>query len=269
MVFGTDPFLTRARKLLETSDTASLRYACLELRFALEHVAYQKLQLRLDKVTIEEINAWQPRRVMDRLMDLVDEHLSGDLVIKVDMGAPGDAKFVTLGATKGINPKDMGKHWQKVSSFLHAELPKKKGDRPMEADEQALRAYLDEVIRYVEQITSTDFDAHFTISSVTFRCEACNEGIIRNSNLLKSGDRVRCQNPNCPELYIVQKENGKFRFDRCVFQFECPSCTALNPLKPNPLLALERNELLVTNCARCGTKLEGRWTVTITPAAPV
>ena len=66
MVYQTEPHTERAREHLESDDYNRLIYACLELRFALERIAYQKLPLRLDKITIEEIRAWQPRRAMDR-----------------------------------------------------------------------------------------------------------------------------------------------------------------------------------------------------------
>src|SRR4029434_6528478 len=126
----------------------------------------------------------------------VDEHLAGDSVVRIapdnNTGWPSDVEFTTLGTTKGIKPKDLATHWQKLSSFLHAQMPKKKGDHPKGPDPQALRAYLREVINYIEQITSTRFDAHFS-NVVTFPCGACNQSIVRNSDLLKPGDIVRCQ----------------------------------------------------------------------------
>lgn len=54
MVFQTKPHIQRARGHIDSGDADRLFYACLELRYALERIAYQKLRLRLDKITIEE-----------------------------------------------------------------------------------------------------------------------------------------------------------------------------------------------------------------------
>lgn len=267
MVFGTDPHLQRARKLSESDNAVSLRYACLELRFALERIAYQKLQLRLDKVAFEEISGWQPRRVMDCLMDLVDEHLAGDSVIRIARdkhGPPSDADFTTIGTTKGVKPRDLGKHWQKLSSFLHAEMPKKKGDHPKEPNPQVLRAYLQEVISYIEQITSTRFDAHFAMV-VTFRCDDCDQSIVRNATLLKPGDLVRCQNPNCTAAYIAHKEGDKFHFAPYDFAYHCTACKTRNTVTPNPLLTLKTHEMFTTACAMCAAEHDINWVLQVSP----
>ena len=42
MISGTEPHIERARKHLENEDPHQLRYACLELRYALELIAYHK-----------------------------------------------------------------------------------------------------------------------------------------------------------------------------------------------------------------------------------
>jgi len=271
MVFGTDPHLQRAQKLLASGDRASLRYVCLELRFALERIAYQKLQLRLDKITIEEIGAWQPRRAMERLMELVDEHLAGDSVLRVALeneeGAADEGDFVTVGATKGIKPKDIGKHWQKLGSFLHAEVPKTKGDRPREPDEQMLRQYLGEVISYVGDVTSTRFDAHFS-ENVTLTCGRCDQSIVRNAKLLKEGDVVQCQNPNCTASYITHETRGNFTFEPYRLQFECQACKERNFVDANDLLKLERDHLQPLKCAACGAKYHAGWVLQLKPAPP-
>lgn len=269
MVFDTDPHLTRARKLVASGDSAELRYVCLELRFALERIAYQKLQLRLDKITIEEIGAWQPRRAMERLIELVDEHLAGDSVLKIARdGSDATANkhdFMTVGATKGINPRDIGRHWQKLGSFLHAKVPKKKGDRPREPDEQALRQYLGDVIVYIESVTSTRFDVHFS-ENVTFTCGKCNQSTVRNARLLKEGDVVQCQNPNCSASFVTHKNEGNFRFERYRLHFDCEACNGRNFVEANDLLELERDQLQPLTCVTCGAKYHAGWGLQLKPA---
>ena len=52
MVYATEGHVQRADEHIECGDVDRLRYACLELRLALERIAYQKLQLRLDDIAI-------------------------------------------------------------------------------------------------------------------------------------------------------------------------------------------------------------------------
>jgi hypothetical protein len=128
----------RAKQLLASGELHSLRYACLELRLALERIAYQKLKLRLGNISGDEVSAWQPQRVMDTLMELVDPYLDRDAVLGMGSrpggGDPATDTFVPVGTVKGINPKLIGKFWQKLGYFLHIDKPIKKGQSPNEPD---------------------------------------------------------------------------------------------------------------------------------------
>jgi len=111
MVFRRGQNIERAREHLASGEPHRLRYVCLELRFALERIAYQKLQLRLGDISVDDIGAWQPKRA---LMELVDPHLDRDATLSMGArpggGDPETDTFTPLGTNKGINPKDLGKH---------------------------------------------------------------------------------------------------------------------------------------------------------------
>ncbi|RCK43647.1 hypothetical protein TH25_21080 [Thalassospira profundimaris] len=262
MVFGTDPYIQRAQDHIKSNDPDRLPYACLELRYALERVAYQKLQLRLDKITIEEIGAWQPRRAMDRLMELVDEHLTKDSTLSVasesEPGTPATDGFVTVGQTKGISPRELGKHWQKLSSFLHIQMPKKKGQHAPKTDEAALRTYLGEVIEYVEAVTSTAFDAHFS-ETVTFTCGKCGQSIVRNSELLKEETVVQCQNEQCNASYVTHVKDDEFTFEPYLIPLDCKSCGHRDRIEANAFMKMKTNESVIYVCDDCGTRHIVRW----------
>jgi DNA replicative helicase MCM subunit Mcm2 (Cdc46/Mcm family) len=245
LVFEIEPHIQRARAHIDSGDTDRVFYACLELRYALERIAYQKLQLRLDKIRIEEIGAWQPRRAMDRLMELVDEHLTKDSTLSVapesEPGTPATDGFVTVGQTKGVSPRKIGKYWQKLGSFLHIQMPKKKGQISSNPDVAALRTHLEEVIEYVEEVTSTGFDAYFS-QNVTFTCGKCDRRIVRNSELLKEQDVIHCQNPECTASYITHIKGGEFTFKPYELPFECKSCHETTWIEANPFLQMKTNE---------------------------
>jgi len=262
MVFETDPYVQRAREHRQSNDPQRLYYACLELRYALERIAFQKLQLRLDKITIDEIAAWQPGRAMERLMELVDEHLNQTSLLKMATGeantdADGD-RYVLLGETTGLDPKKIGKHWQKLSSYLHIRMPEKKGDRPRDRDTIKLGSYVDEVISYVEEIARSKFDAHFS-TNVTVKCGKCGQHIVRNANLLKENDVVQCQNPNCDASYIAQRRGDNHVFERHSLHMDCLACGERTFFDANKMLKVPYTEARAVVCPACSRRHQVRW----------
>lgn len=270
MISGTEPYIERAREHLESEDTHRLRYACLELRYALELIAYHKLEFRLDKVSPEEIAAWQPGRVIDILMELVDEYLdmSYTLQIAEDSKSASEGKFSHFRKIRGISPRQLGKHWQKISSYLHAQKPKEKGDKPAEPDSKTLKPYLEEVIQYVEEITETGSDAYFS-SPVTFACEKCKQKIVRNRKLLKHETIVQCQNPNCNASYVTEIKNDEFIFDLYRLPIDCKNCGASAYFDANVFLKMNTNKFVILECNKCKTRYAAGWSLAYGPATEV
>lgn len=268
LVFGTDPHIERARAHLASGDHHRLLYACLELRYALERIAYQKLQLRLEKVTIDEIAAWQPRRALERLMELVDAHLARGSTLRVasdsEPGTPAKDNFVTVGQTTGVSPREIGRHWQKLGSYLHIRMPRKKGQHPQEFDEPKLRTFLEDVIEYVELIASTKFDAYFSYTA-TFSCEKCGHSIVRNSELLDEETIVECQNEQCNASYITHFDNDAFRFEPYFITLDCKNCDQRAQFDANTFLKLKTNETTTFACNGCDTRYLVRWTLEYGP----
>lgn len=264
MAFGTDLHISRAREHLESGEPQRLRYACLELRYALERIAYHKLELRLDKVSPEEVAAWQPSRVMEILMELVDENLGQDFTVQIakeiEPGVVLEDEFSTLGKVKGISPRKLGKHWHKISSYLHVQKPKKKGDKPVAPDTATLKRYLKKVINYIDEITKTGFDAYFS-SDVTFECGKCDQKIVRNPKLLKPESVVQCQNPNCDASHITKIENGKFIFELYRLPIDCQNCGEREYFEANFFLKMKTSKSTILQCNKCDTRYVASWSI--------
>lgn len=172
MAFRAEPHIERAQGHLSSGEPHRLRYACLELRFALERIAYQKLQLRLPEVSQKEIAAWQPKRIIAALMELVDPMLGADYTLSVGKHSdrpPQEDDYTLVGTNKGVDAKSIGKHWHKLGSFLHMTMPTQKGDYPKEPEEGPFREFLAEVLTYVKDMTSTSFDMVMS-EKVSFAC---------------------------------------------------------------------------------------------------
>lgn len=261
MVYATEGHVQRADEHIECGDVERLRCACLELRLALERIAYQKLQLRLDDIAIEEIRGWQPKRVMDALMELVDPALDQDAKLSVGQrpggGDPETDVFTAVGLSKGVHPKKLGKYCHKLGSFLHMSMPSKKGERPKAPDVAKLSEFLREVIAYVEEITSTGFDAHFS-EKVTLNCSACQQLTVRNRKLLKEHDIVQCQNPACKSSYKTAKDGEQFVFEHYTIDMPCKRCDKTMRFVANELLELPHNHTVVVRC-ECNARHQVSW----------
>lgn len=262
MVFRTDNHIDRAKALIEKGDISSLRYASLELRLALERIAYQKLQLRLSDIGIDDIAGWQPKRVMDALMELVDPDLDQDFALSMGEreggGDPQTDIFTPLGSNKGINPKDLGKHWQKLGYFLHMSMPKKKGEHPLDPLPAKLKPVLEKAIAYIEDVTSTRFDSHFS-EKRTFTCGACKQLIVRNAKLLKDGNVIQCQNPSCDASFIAHEEGDRFYVESYLITMPCKGCQQDMNFDANRLLKMPYDQAFVARCGKCKARHQVRW----------
>lgn len=70
MKFHKESCLNRAKKLLEDKDDSDLRYVCLELRFCIESITYEKLKTYIKRLPFSVIEKWQPPQAMKALREL-------------------------------------------------------------------------------------------------------------------------------------------------------------------------------------------------------
>lgn len=73
----------RARRHLDAGDEIALRYACLELRFAVEFLTYSLLQVYLAEVPEDTVKKWTPREVIGELLN-ADER--ADQSVRLSVG---------------------------------------------------------------------------------------------------------------------------------------------------------------------------------------
>ena len=261
MVFRVEPHLERVNALIQSGSHPELRYACLELRLAIERIAYKKLSLRLGGVSSDEIRAWQPKRVIETLMELVDPHIGADFVLSVGRrpggGDPKSDSFQPVGRTEGISPKQIGKYWHKLGSFLHMEKPSVKGQEPTEPDAEKLKRFVEEVLSYVAKLSATRFDAHFS-ENASLHCPACPELTIRNRQLLQDNDIVQCQNTQCDESFVTHVSGDEFSFKRHTIDLTCPACGEINVFAANKFLSLPRGHSEFVTCD-CGERQVVLW----------
>ena len=69
ILFDKRSCLKRANDMLSTNDDSLLRYACLELRFCLEDIAYRKLSTYAKRLPDEVLKTWQPPQAFRALLE--------------------------------------------------------------------------------------------------------------------------------------------------------------------------------------------------------
>ncbi len=266
MVFQTDANLERAKALTTAGDEASLQYAALELRIALEKIAYSKLQMRLSGVPHDELRKWQPKRVIDMLMQLVDPEIDRDISLRI---SPEDAEgrpttWHHLGNTKGVSPRNIGAYWQKLGALLHARMPKtKEDDIPPFSVSPSSAQFLSDVADYIADTTASQFDAHFS-NDVNFECIKCAGPIARNIKTLRQDEIVTCANPSCGFMYRTIREKDEFTFHPIQYKLECANCERTLYIDGNRVLGLDYHERLNTQC-ECGSEYTVGWKVHYSP----
>lgn len=116
-----------AKQELLTGDDVRLRSAALQLRMSMEALTYDRFRAYSDEVDPEEYATWQPKRIMQLLLDIdanadTDSSVSGGTQ-GVDGTPPKEMEF--LGAEKVLNLSAIKKHYDALGSYLHMPTWKK------------------------------------------------------------------------------------------------------------------------------------------------
>lgn len=267
MVAYVTPFVDRAKEFLKSEELEDLYHAALELRFAIEEIAYEKLKLRDKNLAPDEIDKWQPGRVIQQLQDLVDPTIGSDaqLFIKPEQGPGSEEEPKFVGASKGINFKEVSRHWQKLGSYLHRQKPVK-GEKvgPTGSDPKAVKAYLEEVKAYVEELTSTSFDGFFS-QNVTFKCFYCGTPILRTESSLEDKQIIRCYSQECSKELLILQEGKGWSITPNNINFPCKKCEAPLELNTADLQRVPKefpvSVAAIVACDKCETEHQVSWSL--------
>jgi hypothetical protein len=215
----------KAKNLLKLDDSF-LRYACLELRFCIEAIVYQKVVCSKDlPQTIVE--TWQPRKVMKHLIQF-NEFSNQDFKLEVSLvnsDTPNN-EFFDLGEQKLLPVKLLTESYHKLGRYLHLTEPKKIA----QVDDENIRNSLNSIVGKLEAVVKSNLFLSVKNSGV-IKCKLCKEDIVFNKQNLKIKDKVSCFSDNCLAEYEVYetKDNGLSLSYRsltakclnCGHQYEC------------------------------------------------
>jgi hypothetical protein len=253
-----DGHLDAARALL-AEPTGNLRYAALELRFAIESIVYEKLRLYAARVPAAVLDKWQPPQAMRALVQF-EPNAAREKVIRLGrqpaLGAP-PTEWFTLGEHRTFTIQWLNKSYNQLGSFLHEPAPSRERSTQDTGNETKMRVALESILTEVERVAGSTIDGTLA-SVVTFQCMVCDRPTICNEAAARETRRAVCLDPACAaEHNVAVADDGTFTFFLNATDFDCLSCKALTPVQ-NRHLAIGRT----FKCASCGvshTFVETHW----------
>lgn len=217
----------RASDLLAKGDPASLRYCCLELRFCLEFIAYEAIEIHEKELPEEVFKVWQPKKVIEELL-AYDPDVEQDFTLAMGLDGPNGEPPVQMhvvGSHAALARPFVRKHYSKLGNFLHAPTIGQLRQGRQKTTED-LQKYLEEILPQVERLCASTLQANLGAFS-NLKCECCGTTIVRNVKSLAVGGLVVCTKTDCRAEYTVTSLGGEaplYQLSQIVF--ECLSCKA-------------------------------------------
>jgi hypothetical protein len=228
------PTIKRIKALLAEDTEASVTYAALEARLALEKICYDRLRQRHEYISHDQLSKWQPGGLINQLLTDVDEHVTQTRILRMGrQPAKGvkaaDEDFVDLGTEVGFDAKRITKMWNALSRLaLLVKLPEHKNDRiPEYGDQGEIRAKVEKVLAELERQAKATMSFSGFGETVSFNCGICGDKNKRRAALLREGQRVFCVNPKCDASWTVKKDGEEIGFQGETCDFNCPQCGQL------------------------------------------
>jgi hypothetical protein len=111
--------VSRARAELASDDKTRLKFAALELRMAIESVTYERAQSYREEIPLAEFRTWQPKKVMQLLIDIEPTADKGSSIAFGVEEVPGAAakEMTLLGAEKVFSLRAIKEHYDALGSY--------------------------------------------------------------------------------------------------------------------------------------------------------
>lgn len=240
--------LDKARVLAEKGDYDSLRYAALELRFAVERIVLDVLKTYENQGEIpdEALTEWRLKEILKILWDCnpdLPQSVSFRIGSEGDSG-PLSGLFLT-GTQSGIDAAALGGDWKLLGKFLHAE--RGEGIHPVQDMQRAIGSAVARLEPYRNDtaLINAAERGHFTC--------ACGRTVTRRLSALKKDPVVRCPNKACRAEYRWSGSVSDSFFTPVTVELTCPSCTATSRIGRH--LVRDRARL---HCPACSARLSIR-----------
>ena len=200
-------------------DEASLRYAALEIRMAIELLFYKLIPSYRDELPDEVLKQWQPKKIIDALIDC-DPYAeqNSTLIMAMELPNGGHGPAIHVGRYKAVTRKLLQKYYHKIGSYLHAAMVEENRDLTK------MISFLDAAATRVEECCRETT----VISNVgkfhTLNC-VCGRKIKRNDQTVQLKPHVRCPSEQCQAVYdLIKNDEDGTEWKLRESEFVCPEC---------------------------------------------
>lgn len=243
--------LARAKGHLASDAPDRARYAALDLRLALEAVAYETAQSYADELPESAYETWQPPALVDALLE-VNPHADRSVTLRIrEEGAGDGAPWLDLGEDRRTPVKLLTKFYHSLGSLLHvptlAQMRQGKN-----YDEQKAAKRCNDVAEELELVLASPVFAVNLRNLVNFECTRCKKPVVRT---VPSGvDNVIAKCRHCGASYDVK--DGETMAKTRGEKVPCLKCK-----HEQFLLEDELRPGVAWQCPKCGAQLSLRLTL--------
>lgn len=222
-IYKKEEHLQRAVLLLKSDLTTDHVYACLELRFCIEAIVYQKLLYGIKNIPNSIVETWQPHKAIKMLLD-IDEFMVTDCKIEFNLSKTDmlpEEGWLTLGEQKIPPVRWLSKNYNKLGSFLHLVEPKKAQDGQLIEIKNIIAPIAKKLEEYVKG------DLVVTVNNIEInQCPVCGQDFAFLIQKMKHGDIKKCSNFKCGALLSANMDgdSNKLIFSVKTFDFPCLNC---------------------------------------------
>ncbi|MBZ4690067.1 MAG: hypothetical protein JG765_1318 [Cereibacter sp.] len=269
-MLNLDAAIDKIEELLSDGSEASVTYAALECRLAIERICYERLRVAHDYISHGDLKKWQPRDVVRVLIQEVDARSAETFTLSiskfpVSKKSPEPTseeyqamEFLPIGTQVGFDPNRLGRLWNALANLaLHVSLPTSTKDPvPHYGDKEAIREKVSEALAEIKRIGEGTLMSTGMGAEVSFNC-FCGSKNKRRHDLLVDGQILSCINPICDESYCFVK--GELAFERRTFVVTCQACSKQRDIPKKMLDKLRTDQNFRFGCEGCGETIELLW----------
>lgn len=262
--------ISTIEELLDQSSEASLTYAALECRLAIERICYERLRLAHDYISHDDLKKWQPRDIVNTLIKEVDSNAAETCTLSISKASqPEDSppltleeyqalEYVQIGTQIGFNPNKLGKIWNALAKLaLHISLPINKDDNfTRYGDAAKIRKKVTEALKEIKQIDNGTLMLSGMGEEVSFEC-LCGAKNKRRIELLKDNQIISCIDPECKESYgYIESEMS---FGRRTLEITCHNCDKKREVPKKLIENMRTDQRIHFFCETCEEKIFISW----------
>lgn len=265
-----DARVARIEALIAKGTAESLTFAALHGRLAIEQICYERLRVAHDYISHDDLKRWQPRDVVNKLIQEVDPAIASDYTVSISKTAlredrqPTLAEFEAkeyfeLGRQVGFDAKKLGKLWNGLGNFLHVRLPRTSQDEvAVFGSVDDIKKKLQEVLAELHRLRQGTLVSSGTGEIIKFFC-GCGVENKRRAALLSAGQVINCVNPKCSDRWTVEVDGADINFRLRLIEIECQSCNTSTQFSEANMLNLQRNQIMEFECRKCAHRNLFMW----------